>query len=78
MDKAIEAQADLTSSQNRIYRNGKLEGFAEGEKKGLAKGKKEGLAEGQRNIARNLKALGMPGGQIAQATGLSEPEIGLL
>ena len=50
---------------------GKTEGLAEGEAKGLAKGK----AESQREIAKNLAALGMAPATIAKATGLSEDEV---
>jgi predicted transposase/invertase (TIGR01784 family) len=42
---------------------------------GLQQGLQRGLQQGKLEIARNLKAIGMPLGQIAQATGLTEEQI---
>ena len=57
---------------------GKAEGLAEGEAKGLAKGKAEGLAEGMRQVAVNMKRLGMDMESIINCTGLTEEEIASL
>ncbi|MDR1029849.1 MAG: Rpn family recombination-promoting nuclease/putative transposase, partial [Treponema sp.] len=38
-------------------------------------GHREGLEEGVKKVARNLKAIGMPIGQIVQATGLTGEQI---
>ena len=57
---------------------GKAEGLAEGEAKGLAKGKVEGLAEGMRQVAVNMKRLGMDMESIINCTGLTEEEIASL
>jgi len=62
---------------------GLSEGMAKGMSEGMAKGIAEGLAEGEaqgearqkREIAANLKAMGLPVEQIKAATGLSEEEI---
>ncbi len=45
---------------------------------GLAAARREGLADGVRMTARNLLALGTSIATIANATGLSEDEIGKL
>ena len=51
----------------------------EGEAIGLKKGRSEGLVEGaaqeKREIAKNLKQLGLEYAQIRQATGLTAEEI---
>jgi len=58
---------------------GRAEGLAEGLAEGMAKGMAKGLAEGRakrdKEIASNMKRLGMPVSQIMQITGLSEKEI---
>ncbi|MCD7849402.1 MAG: hypothetical protein LUH63_06460 [Parabacteroides sp.] len=46
--------------------------------KGLAEGKAEGLAEGIRQVAANLKCMGMDIKSIANSTGLTEEEISSL
>jgi predicted transposase/invertase (TIGR01784 family) len=63
----------LTDHQNALnykYRLGKEEGREEG--------LQEGLAKRQLEIARKLKALGLPAEQIAAGTGLSPEEIAAL
>ncbi|MCD7849046.1 MAG: Rpn family recombination-promoting nuclease/putative transposase [Parabacteroides sp.] len=57
---------------------GKAEGLAEGEAKGKAEGKAEGLAEGMRQVAINMKRLGMDMESIINCTGLTEEEIASL
>ena len=55
------------------------QGRAEGEAIGLEKGRSEGLVEGaaheKREIAKNLKDLGVGAAEIIKATGLSAEEI---
>ena len=55
------------------------EGYTEGEAKGIEKGIEKGIAQGidmrNREIARNMKSLGMLPDVIAAATGLSREEI---
>ena len=48
------------------------------EKKGIAKGIAEGIAKGKREVAVQMKLAGIPVGQIATFTGLTEEEIGKL
>ena len=61
---------------------GREEGRAEGLAKGLAKGREEGLAKGRAEerieIARNMKAKGLPVDLIAECSGLSPEEIAKL
>jgi predicted transposase/invertase (TIGR01784 family) len=42
---------------------------------GVNHARREGKQEGIQEIARNLKAMGLPAGQIAKATGLTEKQI---
>ena len=53
----------------------KEEGRAEGKEEGRAEGKEEGRAEEKAEMARNLKAMGVPIETIAKASGLSIEEI---
>lgn len=61
----------------------RLEGFAEGKEQGFAEGIAEGRAEGRaegeqtraREIARQMKADGMPATTIARYTGIPESEV---
>ncbi len=61
---------------------GRIEGKAEGKAEGLAEGKAEGLTEGEakgiRQVAANLKRMGMDIDSIANSTGLSKDEISSL
>ena len=61
---------------------GRAEGIAVGIEKGKAEGRAEGIAEGRaeekRQLARNLQSMGLSIAQIAQATGLTEEEVGNL
>ena len=54
---------------------GREEGRAEGLKEGRAEGRAEGRVEGKFEIARNMKAMGMPIDVIARCTNLGEDEI---
>ena len=49
--------------------------IAEGEAKGIAIGEAKGRAEAHIEVARNLKAMGLPVADIAKATGLTSEEI---
>ena len=50
-------------------------GRSEGEAIGLEKGRSEGAAQKQREIAKNLKSLGVGSAEIIKATGLSAEEV---
>ena len=58
---------------------GHAAGLSEGHAAGLSEGRSEGLAEGaaqeKREIAKNLKDLGVGAAEIIKATGLSAEEI---
>ena len=85
---AYDEHVNAIMIQNDVLGNARLEGLAEGKAKGLAEGKAKGLEEGRAEgmaegreegraersleIARQLKAMGMPDEQIAQATGLPQ------
>ncbi|MBC7474091.1 MAG: hypothetical protein H7263_07340 [Candidatus Sericytochromatia bacterium] len=63
-------------------KEGVEKGKLEGKKEGLEEGKKEGLEEGKlkekREIAKNLKSVGIEIESISKATGLSTEEINSL
>jgi predicted transposase/invertase (TIGR01784 family) len=73
------ALSDWTSGINHARREGIQEGIEKGIEKGRREGKLEGRLEGRleekQEIARNLKALGIPLEQIVQITGLTEDQI---
>jgi predicted transposase/invertase (TIGR01784 family) len=71
----FKAACDLTSLRNDAIRTGLAKGEAKGIAKGIAKGHAEGHAEKALEIARNLKKMGLPVSQIAEATGLSPEEV---
>jgi predicted transposase/invertase (TIGR01784 family) len=81
-----KAASDWTSSINGARREGEQRGLQKGEQKGrlegiqegLQKGEQKGRLEGQREVARNLKKIGVPFEQIAQGTGLSVEDIAAL
>ncbi|CDA92513.1 uncharacterized protein BN553_00741 [Firmicutes bacterium CAG:238] len=50
-------------------------GYDEGEAAGLEKGRSEGVAQEKREIAKNLKDLGVGLNEIIKATGLSAEEV---
>ncbi len=82
---------DIISVERTLFSSGKREGLAEGMekgleegiekgmKKGLAEGMEKGMAEGERRkqyeIARQMKADGLPVATIVKYTGLSVKEI---
>jgi predicted transposase YdaD len=59
-------------------REGKLEGRREGKLEGRREGKLEGRLEEKREVAKNLKNMGVSQKQIQTATGLSADEIAKL
>ncbi len=74
-DESIKVYRDnlaIASGQRKL---GHKEGFEEGMEKGIKKGKEKGKEERNREIARNLKFIGLSPEQISQATGLSLEEI---
>ncbi|MBC8602731.1 Rpn family recombination-promoting nuclease/putative transposase [Parabacteroides acidifaciens] len=64
--------------QNDAIDTAKLEGRIEGKAEGLAEGKAEGKAKGIRQVAANLKRMGMDIDSIANSTGLTKDEISSL
>ena len=80
-------QHDIASMREDARKAGLAEGRAEGRTQGLAEGHAEGLAKGeaiglekgaaqkQREIAKNLKDLGVGTDEIIKATGLSAEEV---
>ena len=65
-EESIKVYRDITNVVNTA------------EKKGIAKGIAEGIAKGKREVAVQMKLAGIPVGQIAKFTGLTEEEIGKL
>ncbi len=80
-DEGYEEGMDLGLAKGiaKGIAKGLAEGLAKGHAEGLAKGRSEGLAEGRsersKEIARQMKAMGLTVEQIAQATGLTLDEI---
>ena len=74
-EKSLFDYNDINNSNVKHFREGKEEGIREG----MEKGKEEGLREGERKksleIARKLKAAGMPTETIATMTSLPIEEI---
>ena len=71
MELILDAERDFKNSLDTA----KKEGLAEGIEKGFTKGKTEGRVEEKKDIARNLKQIGLDVSKIAQVTGLSIEEI---
>jgi hypothetical protein len=77
--KMVEARRDgLRKGRREGMQKGVLKGRQEGLQEGVQKGRQEGLQEGAREIARGLKAMGIPVDEIASATRLSPGEIAML
>lgn len=80
-DEGYEEGMDLGLAKGiaKGLAEGLAEGLAKGHAEGLAKGRSEGLAEGRsersKEIARQMKAMGLTVEQITQATGLTLDEI---
>ena len=72
-------ELDIQAQKDYAVKEALAEGEAKGKAKGLAegeaKGKAEGLAEKSCEIAKNLRAMGLPLEQIVRATGLSQEDI---
>lgn len=66
---------DIISVERTLFSSGKREGLAEGREEGLAEGLAEGKRRQQYEIARQMKADGLPVETIAKYTGLSTDEI---
>ena len=70
---------DAVRVENTIINDARKKGLKEGMEEGMKKGMKEGMKEGKREqqfqIAANLKQMGASLEFIAQATGLSIPDI---
>ena len=73
-DKALDSFTVSRIVEEDVRREGWEKGLKEGRKEGL----KEGRNEERKNIARNMKSLGLTVEQIAQATGLSASEIEMM
>ena len=77
-DEALRKYRDtlcvLEGAEQRGLKRGREEGLA----KGLAKGRAEGRTEERIEIARNMKAKGLPVDLIAECSGLSPEEIAKL
>ena len=73
-DESLKVYRDNLAVQEFSIR----EGMEKGMEKGLKEGMKKGKAERSVEIARSLKAEGIPAGIIAKTTGLSPEEIGNL
>lgn len=71
---SISAERDLAACMATSYEDGKAEGLAEGVAKGVA----EGVAKGLRQVAANLKRMGMDVTAIASSTGLDAGTIAKL
>lgn len=75
----MESVRHMKSLFDTSHDEGYEEGMAKGHAEGLAKGRSEGLAEGRteraKEIAKQMKAMGLSPEQIAQATGLTLDEI---
>jgi predicted transposase/invertase (TIGR01784 family) len=73
------ALSDWTSGINQARREGMeagiKTGIKEGRKEGMEAGRKSGEEQKALEIARNLKAIGMPPEQIVRITGLTEKQI---
>ncbi|MBR1414684.1 MAG: Rpn family recombination-promoting nuclease/putative transposase [Prevotella sp.] len=63
------------TASNKGYDRGMAKGMEQGLAKGMAKGMEQGLAKGKAEVASQLKSMGLPISQIAQATGLTTEEI---
>ena len=71
----LQRNTELSVARNEGLEQGRNEGEAIGLKKGRSEGRVEGAAQEKREIAKNLKQLGLEYAQIRQATGLTTEEI---
>ncbi|HBX21236.1 MAG TPA: hypothetical protein DEF88_12390, partial [Porphyromonadaceae bacterium] len=65
----------IEDTSHRSWRKGRMEGRAEGHREGRAEGHREGRVEGKIEMARNMKAEGLPLTLISKVSGLSVEEI---
>ena len=77
--KELTREEDLEISRldgyDEGFANGENAGFTKGESVGLAKGEKRGAAQKEREIAKNLKALGLELDKISKSTDLTLKEV---
>ena len=77
--KDMMTRNDIENSKREACARAKAEGKAEGRSEGKAEGLAEGLAEGaeqkQREVARKMKAEGIPAETITKCTGLTAEEV---
>ena len=71
---SLAVERDLLSAIDASFEDGEIKG----EEKGIKKGIKQGREEERREIAQNLKSLGLSLEDISKATGLTSEEIGQL
>ena len=80
--RLYEARPRASRDEYARIQGARQDGRQEGWQDGLDEGRREGLDEGEkkgrREVARNLKAMGIPASQIAMGTGLSIDEIAKL
>jgi predicted transposase/invertase (TIGR01784 family) len=69
------ALSDLTSAVNYAREEGIKEGKEEGQKEGIKEGLQAGMEKGRMEMARKMKAIGIPVKQIAAVSGLSPEQI---
>ncbi|MCC8114896.1 MAG: hypothetical protein LIP03_13080, partial [Bacteroidales bacterium] len=78
-EKEIAREEGIAIGTEKGIAIGKEEGIAIGTEKGIAIGTEKGIAIGNQNakneIAKNMKAMGLPASDIAKCTGLTEEEI---
>ena len=68
---SLAVERDLLSAIDASFEDGEIKG----EEKGIKKGIKQGREEERREIAQNLKSLGLSLEDISKATGLTTEEI---
>lgn len=74
-DKALDRYRVSRIVEEDAREAGWKKGLEEGRAEGRAEGRTEGMAEEKKNIARNMKKIGLTIEQIKAATGLTETEI---
>lgn len=74
-DESIKVYRDIKATLAFSREEGRAEGRAEGIHIGMEKGRIEGRAEGMKEIAQNMKALGVDSEIIMKATGFTPKEI---
>ena len=73
--KDMMTRNDIENSKREACARAKAEGRSEGKAEGKAEGLAEGAEQKQREVARNLKNLGVDIATISQGTGLSLEEV---